>query len=53
MKSIGLNPEELLVSDAMSKPHRTVIDSEQNQQEQFEILGQALRKAILNGLRTS
>ena len=51
MKSLGHNPEELLVRDAMSKPHRTVIDSEQDEQKQFEMLGQALRNAILNGLR--
>ena len=51
MKSLGLNPEELLVRDAMSKPHRTIMDSEQNEQEQFQILGQALKNAILNGLK--
>ena len=53
MKSLGLNPEELLVRNAISKPHRTVIDSEQSEQDQLEILGKALRNAILNGLTDS
>ena len=51
MKSLGLNPEEFLVRDAMSKPHRTVFDSELRENNQFETLGQSLRNAILNGLK--
>ena len=50
MKALGLKPEELLIRDAMNKPNRTIIDSEQNEQKQFEILGQALRNVILNSL---
>ena len=51
MKSIGLTPEEFLVRDAIGEPHRTVIDTEQNKNDQLKTLGQALKKAILNGLK--
>jgi hypothetical protein len=51
MKSIGLNPEELLIRDAMSKPHRSIIDLEQRDHHKFEILVRALRIVILNGLK--
>ena len=44
----GMNPNEVLSKEAMSRPNRTLIDAEQNQ---IEILNQALKKAILQELQ--
>jgi hypothetical protein len=53
MKSIGLDPEELLIRDAMSEQHRTIVDLSQRDQDKLEILNRALRTVILNGLKQS
>jgi hypothetical protein len=49
-ESLGLNPDEVLSRDALAKPHRTVIDPEQNQ---IDVLNAALKEAILQELRTA
>ena len=42
----GMNSEEILVKDAMTKPHRTVIDPLTHEENQIRILGQALKESI-------
>jgi integrase len=43
----GMNPNEILSREALSKPHRTIIVSEKTQ---VEILNQALKQAIIKEL---
>jgi len=47
-ESLGLNPDEVLSREAMIRPHRTVIDPEQNK---IEVLNQALKQAIIMELK--
>lgn len=46
----GMNPNEILLREAMSSPHRTVIDT---QQKQIKILNQMLKEAIINELQSN
>ncbi len=41
-----MNPEEILVKDAMAKPHRTNIDSLRHEENQIRIPDQALKESI-------
>jgi len=43
IRAWGMNPEKILVKNAKTQPHRTVIDP---LEEQTRILGQALRESI-------
>ena len=45
----GLNPNEILTKEALTAPHRTIIDPEQNQ---IEILNKTLRQAIIKELQS-
>ena len=47
-ESLGLNPDEVLSRDAITRPHRTVIDPEQNK---IEVLNQAHKQAIIMELK--
>ena len=49
-ESLGLNPDDVLSRDALTMPHRTVIDPEQRT---IEVLNQALKHAIIKELKTS
>ena len=44
----GMNLNEILSKEALSKPHRTVVNQEQHQ---IEVLNQTLKQAIVNELR--
>ena len=44
----GLNPSEILSRDALTMPHATVVDPEQ---EKIEVLNQALKQAIVKELQ--
>jgi hypothetical protein len=44
----GLNPNEILSREALSKPHRTILDPEQ---ETIHVLNQALKQAIITELQ--
>jgi hypothetical protein len=48
-ESLGLNPDDVLSRDALTQPHRTVID----QTRTIEVLNQALKDAILMELKLS
>lgn len=48
-ESLGLNPDEVLTREALSIPHRTIVDPEHRQ---VEILNQALKEAIIRELRS-
>lgn len=43
----GMDPNTILSRDALTMPHRTVIDPEQNT---MDVLNQALKHAIINEL---
>ena len=43
-----MNPDEILTKEALSTPHRTVLDREQGQ---IEALNQALKQAIIKELK--
>ena len=45
-----MNPNEILSMEALSKPHRTLVDPEQTQ---MEVLSQALKQAIIRELRST
>jgi len=47
---LGLNPDEVLPRDALTRPHRTVVDPENRK---IEVLNEALKDAILKELRTA
>ncbi|MFB0523489.1 MAG: tyrosine-type recombinase/integrase [Candidatus Bathyarchaeia archaeon] len=50
-ESLGLDPDEVLSKDALTKPHRTTIVNREHLQ--IEVLNQALKEAILKELKTS
>ena len=43
----GMNPEEILTRDAMTKPHRTVIDRSQVELDQIHQLSVALKQQMI------
>jgi hypothetical protein len=45
----GMNPNEILTREALSMPHRTVVDPAHNQ---IEVLNQALKHAIIKELQS-
>ncbi|MGB9023701.1 MAG: site-specific integrase [Candidatus Bathyarchaeia archaeon] len=45
-RSLGLDPERILVKDALAEPHRIIVSSEDEGRAQFEALGQALKEWI-------
>jgi len=47
IRAWGLNPEEILTRDAMTQPHRTVIDNGQLENHQLSQLTTALRQQML------
>jgi hypothetical protein len=47
IRAWGLNPDEVLTRDALSQPHRTVIDQNQLEQTQLTQLATALRHQML------
>lgn len=48
-----MNPEELLTRDALTKPHRTVIDRSQVEQSQIRQLTMALKHQMIKEIRES
>jgi len=44
----GMNPNEILTREALTMPHRTVVDSEKSQ---IKALNQALKQAIIKELQ--
>ena len=50
IRAWGLNPEEILTKDALTQPHRTVIDRAQIEQNQLTQLTAALKQQILKEL---
>jgi len=51
IRAWGLNPEEILTRDAMTQPHRTVIDNGQLENHQLSQLTTALRQQMLKEIR--
>ncbi|MDQ1280667.1 MAG: hypothetical protein QG670_1930 [Thermoproteota archaeon] len=51
MKSLGLKPEQYLVQDTIVKPHRTMLDGYEEETNQLEILGDAIKKALFKELQ--
>ena len=48
IRAWGLDPNEILSKEVLARPHRTVIDPEQ---QQTQVLNHALKQAILQELR--
>ena len=51
IRAWGLNPEEILTRDALTKPHTTVIDHNQIENHQLSQLTTALRQQMLREIR--
>jgi len=51
IRAWGLNPEEILTKNALTQPHRTVIDRSQVEQNQIHQLSIALKQHLLTELR--
>jgi site-specific recombinase XerD len=51
IRAWGLNPEEVLTREALSQPHRTVIDQSQLEQLQLAQLTTALKQQMLKEIR--
>jgi hypothetical protein len=51
IRAWGLNPEEILTKDALTKPNRTIIDNSQLENQQLAQLTTALRQQMLKDLR--
>jgi hypothetical protein len=47
IRAWGLNPDEVLTREALSQPHRTVVDQSQLEQSQLTQLATALRHQML------
>jgi hypothetical protein len=50
VETLGLNPDEALSKDALSMPHRTIVDPESHQ---IQVLNEALKHAILQEIRSA
>jgi site-specific recombinase XerD len=46
IRAWGLNPEEILTREAMSKPHRTIIDPQEMENKQIKLLCDALKEEM-------
>ena len=57
IRAWGMDPEKILVKEALSEPHRVIVDSRDGEESQIKALAGALkeilRKEILGGLRNS
>ena len=51
IRAWGLNPEEILTRDALTQPHRTIIDHSQLENSQLAQLTNALRQQMLKEIR--
>jgi integrase len=51
IRAWGMNPEEILTRQALTEPHRTVIDRNQLEQSQLHQLSIALKQQLLKELR--
>jgi len=51
IRAWGLNPEEILTKNALTQPHRTVINREQVEQNQIHQLSIALKNHLLTEMR--
>jgi hypothetical protein len=51
IRAWGLNPEEILTRDALTRPNRTVIDNSQLENHQLTQLTTALRQQMLKEIR--
>jgi len=51
IRAWGLNPEEILTRQALTEPHRTVIDRSQVEESQIHQLSIALKQQLLKELR--
>jgi hypothetical protein len=51
IRAWGLNPEEVLTREALTQPHRTVIDQSQLEQAQLAQLTTALKQQMLKEIR--
>ena len=45
-RSLGLDPEKILIKDALAEPHRIIMGPENEDRAQFEALGEALKEWI-------
>lgn len=51
IRAWGLNPEEILTKQALTEPHRTVINYSQIEENQIHQLTTALKQQMLKELR--
>jgi endonuclease/exonuclease/phosphatase (EEP) superfamily protein YafD len=51
IRAWGLNPEEVLTRDALTRPNRTVVDNSQIENQQPAQLATALRQQMLKEIR--
>jgi len=51
IRAWGLNPEEILTRQALTEPHRTVIDRSQVEESQIHQLSIALKQQLLKEIR--
>jgi hypothetical protein len=53
IRAWGLNPEEVLTRDALTRPNMTVMDNSQLENHQLAQLATALRQQMLKEIRES
>jgi len=51
IRAWGMNPEEILTRQALTEPHRTVIDPNQMEQSQIQQLSIALKQQLIKEIR--
>jgi len=51
IRAWGLNPEEILTKDALTRPNRTIIDNSQLENQQLVQLTTALKQQMLKEIR--
>jgi len=47
-RAMGVDPDKAINKEAFLKPHRTILDPQQQKQEKIDILANAIRESLLS-----
>ncbi len=51
-KALGINPEKVLNKEAFLKPHRTILDPQQQKQEKIDKLAKAIKESLIQSMQS-
>jgi hypothetical protein len=52
-RSLGLDPEKILIKDAFAEPHRVIVDDMEEEKAQFQALSEALKEWLCREVLTN